>query len=379
MLSAFKNFAVTFLIALLIFGIIAYFATTFVAGTVESIFTSEKEQLGQIIDKSSADGEKKPEAYIPGADEISCDSFNFLFVTTDYLPDTYSDYILSADDLGWYDSQSIESTVGLLDGDYREAHLSSIVFVRADKSAGEFVYVYLTPQMRVYTNSGYHTLSEIYYIYGMDKLCEHIFALTGMEVDYSFLVSGYNIDTFATYAGTVQVDNPKDIYSDGRYNTYSMSSTVRGLDEEGNYTEYSQANEFILWAGKIDMTPSRLYSVLSVMEHSKADFTSKSSVVLDLAEAYVKLFAGLGESNLRDTLHNLIEIKEAISTDFKPADVSSLYDLFKCADAFESVKIAYPCDYRAGARSSADTFSSDNVKGLSLLSEYRKLGTDRIR
>lgn len=376
MLSALKNFAVTFLIALLIFGIIGYFATAFVAGTVESIFESEKESLDEIKNNdTNPTGDESDTSHVSRG-EITADSFNMLLVTTDYLPDTYDDYIRSAGDLEWYETQSSEATVGLLDGDYRTTHVSSIVLVRADKEHEEFVYLYLTPALRVYTNTGYHTLSEIYYLYGMDRLCEHISALVGMEIDYSFLVSGYNLSTFSTIAGTVTVNNPKDIYSDGRYNTYSMTTTRNVLDDSGSVVSVTNSNEFVIWTGEVELTPARLYSVLSVLEHSKADFTAKSTVVLDIAEAYIKHLASLGETTLRDTLYNLIDVKGAISTDFRPETVSRLYDLFACSDSYTSVKVAYPCDFRAADRSADDYFKPDNVKGLGLLEKYRKISSD---
>ena len=53
MLSALKNFGVTFLISALLFGVIAYFATLFVSNTVNSILDDEKNELDEII---SAEG-----------------------------------------------------------------------------------------------------------------------------------------------------------------------------------------------------------------------------------------------------------------------------------------------------------------------------------
>ena len=49
MLSALKNFGVTFLISALLFGVIAYFATLFVSSTVNSILDDESSELNDII------------------------------------------------------------------------------------------------------------------------------------------------------------------------------------------------------------------------------------------------------------------------------------------------------------------------------------------
>ena len=49
MLSALKNFAVTFVIAAVVFGTIGYFATRFVTATVSDILDSEKTELDNIL------------------------------------------------------------------------------------------------------------------------------------------------------------------------------------------------------------------------------------------------------------------------------------------------------------------------------------------
>ena len=93
MLSALKNFGVTFLISALLFGVIAYFATLFVSNTVNSILDDESNELNDIISSEGslpeetdapADTPSEPEKDLPEGE-----SFDFLLVTTDYRPDLY--------------------------------------------------------------------------------------------------------------------------------------------------------------------------------------------------------------------------------------------------------------------------------------------------
>ena len=53
MLSAFKNFFITFLIAALVFGAAAYFATRFLTDTISGIFDMEANELDQILHQNS--------------------------------------------------------------------------------------------------------------------------------------------------------------------------------------------------------------------------------------------------------------------------------------------------------------------------------------
>ena len=375
MLSALKNFGVTFLVSALIFGVIAYFATTFVTGQVEGILRSEKEQLDSII-KDSENSSEIVDGDTPShsSDEkIDGDSFSFLIVTTDYMPGVYNDYILSADDTAVYTGAPAETTVGLLSGNYREAHVSSIVLVRADKENKAFVYMYITPHIRVSTAGGNRTLSEIYYLYGMDKLKDHVLALTGIRADYSFAVSGYDFDEFSTIAGTVMINNQKDVYFDGKYNTYAESCQVEGFDENGEKTIITVPNEHVLSSGELEMTGSRMYTALSVIEHSKSDLSSKQAVAISLAEGYVKTFGAMSESYLRDTLTNIISNRNVVSTDFVIGELSDRFDLFRRSGTFSSVKLNYPCTYKAATDNSPEYFRPDTEKGLEVLEKYRRV------
>ncbi|MBQ8332450.1 MAG: hypothetical protein IJX93_01595, partial [Clostridia bacterium] len=132
MLSALKNFGVTFLISAALFGIIAYFATGFVTSTVSSILDEEDSQLDDIIQNDPNGGETgNDSAGVPGNEEEvpEGESFNFLIITTDYRPDLYNDYQPTLDLMSqhnWYATPP-EDTMGSLSTDFREAEASSIV------------------------------------------------------------------------------------------------------------------------------------------------------------------------------------------------------------------------------------------------------------
>lgn len=375
MTSALKNFAVTFLIALVIFGIIAYFATSVVTGTVQSILKSEKENLSSIIGEAD-DPSDQPgnEPLLPDSaqGEINGESFTFLLAVTDYRPDEYDDYILSASSTNKYIDAHPASTVGLLGGNYREAHVSSLVLVRVDKETGTMVYLYVSPFMRVSTPDGERSLSEIYYRFGMDRLEEHLGALTGLSVDYTFLISGYNLDDFTGVAGTVLVNNPRDVYNDGKYNTYSTHTVKNVYDEDGERRTVSVPNEYVLYTGDLEMTAERLFEALSVIEHSKSDVGTKQVVATSVSEEYIENLSSLSQSALRDFLTNVITTKGIVVTDFDVNELNEIYELFSHAGEFESQKIMYPCSYIAATDGTPDGFRPNIDEALKTLERYRK-------
>ena len=149
MLSALKNFGVTFLIAAILFGIIAYFATGFVTGTVKNILEEEQTELDEII-HNEAEADNNPVTPDEGVTEEEekipeGESFNFIIYSTDYRPDLYDNYSPALSvmyNTDWY-SVPADETAGLLSGDYRTANLSSIMIVRIDKERRQVILIHL--------------------------------------------------------------------------------------------------------------------------------------------------------------------------------------------------------------------------------------------
>lgn len=298
-LSALKNFGVTFLLAIVIFGIIAYFATGFVTGTMTDILSTEHEKLDEIINNpdklpdETKDSETDPDDTTKK--EIYGDSFNFLIVTTDYRPDAYDTYLPTPEQIeeDHFSVDEPSELFGYLSGQYRKTNLTSIVIVRIDKEKEQVIYSYITPLMRVFTSSGYRTLSEVYDLYGTDKLAEYVNSMTGLAFKYTFMLNGYNMDEFIESAGAVSASIGKDIFNDGMYNTF-------------NYMSKNGANRYVLGMGYTKLDADSLYNASSVIEHSASDLTSKQTLSVELARSYLSFLAGLDEDHLMSVLAHLI-------------------------------------------------------------------------
>lgn len=320
MLSAFKNFGVTFLIAALLFGVIAYFATMFVTNTVNSIMTDEENKLNEIIENNenqtpvsnetdpvnNPTGTNQPNEKVPMGE-----SFNFLVLTTDYRPDLYNDYNPALDTMysvDWY-SVSADKTAGCLSDDYRKTGITSITLVRIDKESRQFTYTYFSPLTRVYTPTGNHTLSEVYTYYGINTLSDHINALTGIKTDYRILLNAYNFDEFSNLCGARTITLNTDIYQSADSYTTDIETTVQRIGEDGNpWTEHIP-NTLVLAAGEIEINEANLDILSSLSEKSNSDITAKEAYTAELIKAYMTALAEKSEDELRILLSKLI-IKE---------------------------------------------------------------------
>ena len=166
MLSAFKNFAVTFVIAAVVFGIVGYFATRFVTATVSDILDSEITELDSILSaetetesgtQSGAEGSESSSSDTenPAAEQTPAgESFAFLVITSGYRPELFRDYLPTTADLDSLRSKiagyvTASDSFGVLSKRYRERQATSITLVRADKERREYTYTYISPDTRV--------------------------------------------------------------------------------------------------------------------------------------------------------------------------------------------------------------------------------------
>ena len=315
MLSAFKNFGVTFLIAALLFGILAYFAIGFVTGTMNSIMSDEENELTEIMQNEDSqnlvNAETDPaQTQKPDSEAIPGESFNFVVITTDYRPDLYDNYKPTLEHMygtDWY-SVSSSDTRGCLSGEYREAKASSVVLVRADKEAKQYTYTSFSTEMQVYTTSGYHPLGEVYGLYGRQAIADHLHAMTGLQIKYTLLLNAYNYDEFIEICGTPKITLAKDIYrnADMVY-TLQLETTKENIGTDGYpWTEHIP-NTLVLPAGEIELTAENFEILNSVQVLNASDAAAKETWTVDSVKAFV---AALGSrEDLKPLLAQLITNK----------------------------------------------------------------------
>ncbi len=417
MLSAFKNFFVTLLIAFVIFGVAAYFASMFVTDTMNDILSSEKEQLDHIIENENEGASvplTPPEENDPFAD-IEGESFSLLITVTDYRPDLYSDYLpVNAEVLNErVASEDPYEGVGILSADYREAGACAMVLAVADKEQGKFTYTYLSTLTRVYTPTGYHTLGKVYNYYGGDSLAGYVHALTGIEADYTMVIRGHDLDEFVNYLGGVSVEVGKDIYFDGREYTTHYEYTKDAVDEEGVPYVAHIPNTFALGAGTVGIDSGNIYTLASLKERSMGDISVKEAYTVAAVKAYLTKLAAMDDTgliafvetltpNLPDQVEAVPEEStetaapdpanpwwtsdgvsegtenvlfepdtDVIETTFNTGALERIKGVLRAAGLFTHTTVSYPGSYVPAAEGSDAYFEPDTKKGIELLLPVR--------
>ena len=248
MLSAFRNFLVSFLISLVIFSIFSYLTVSYASGSM--ISRSENDQQGVAGETSAG-----PETTSPGENDdpekINGSSFNVLLIGTDLQESRFDDYDPSL----WLWKSSFHRMLevseitkkkqkGLFK--YRTFEADSMVLVRVDKERQEFTFTYIPGNMIVLSDVGNVRLGSLYMTGGPDLLRHKVEAITGLVIDYHVCVSVEKVVAVVNSIGIVDFDIPcdmnytdesQDLFIDIEKGTYRISGT--GAEKILRYNGYT--------------------------------------------------------------------------------------------------------------------------------------------
>ncbi len=243
MLSATKNFFLTFLIALVIFSMIAYMLVGLVLNNLLGI--------GEETTLAPEDTVSDPENNDSGSIGIQFgdtgESFNILLIGTDYRPSEFVDYdpemlerlygivndevtaVPPPSDIApkpgsvvsdeKYQSQdgivaddgSLIFSGGFYSIDYRVIETDALVLLRADKEREQFTITVFPTDAYVDMNGRYFKLSEIYGRYGLEVLLDKIYAITGMTIDHHAVISMTDFPQLVDTLGGITYNVPFDM------------------------------------------------------------------------------------------------------------------------------------------------------------------------
>lgn len=244
MLYSLKNFAITFLVAALLFGVVAYFVSGFLMKTVADPLGVDEEVLDRILsregeddttdlvssdetdppastdengvpfdtDPAQTDDTETPDGTaaevneaVAAAAKLKGDSFTALLIGTDYRPDDFDDYVEA------FKSGS-RAEYGVLSRRYRTVEADTILLVRVDKERGEFMFMNIPSYSYVLSGTQYFTLAELYSMNGRDYLIRKVEAMTGMTVDCYGVLNITELPAVLDELGGITYNVPYDIY-----------------------------------------------------------------------------------------------------------------------------------------------------------------------
>ncbi|MEE0969315.1 MAG: LCP family protein [Clostridia bacterium] len=318
MLQGFRNFILTFVISLAIFGIIAYFVVQLVLGAISAdtpVINNGPLQTGgeDYVENTGNDA----------LEELDGNSFNMLFLGLDYAPDIFYDYYdpNTADKLVEYDGGKVPGGL-VTDGEYRRISADTILLVCVSKERKEFAFTAISPGTMVKYGETTKCLSDIFEDDGLDALIETVHGLVNIPIDRYAMVSLNEFPDIIDIIGGVDFNVPCDMVYDDYKGGLHINITA-GLQELDGKT----ALEVLRFDKYENTTGSRLKTTIAFAKAVMSKMTDSELMFIRKAGAIFN------------------EAKQMVVTDFTAADLNSNLDLIFSYPDFTPVSLELPGTY----------------------------------
>lgn len=346
MLSATKNFVLTFIIALAVFGLIAYMIVGLVVNNLSGVGADET-----VPPEETTTDKEEDEGNIGIQFGNGGDSFNILLIGTDYRPSEFVDYdpemlemlygikkpqVLPAptpddikpapgqvisDEKFWSpdglvaEDGSLIFTGGFYEIDYRLIETDALVLIRADKERGQFTYTVFPTDAYVDMSGRYIPLSEVYGRYGLGTLLDKVYAMTGIMIDNYALVHMNDFPALVDTLGGIAYPVPCDM----------------------QYTDLAGGVSIDLKAGLQRLDGEGVLDLL--MFNSYTDGGSRAKTTADLLRKFISTFISITNYNRAPAV--FAQLHKAVDTDFSVNDFTNNIDLiFKYAQNNRELSVA---------------------------------------
>lgn len=344
MLSSLRNFVITFLIALLIFGPASYFLSDLLIECVGPGFGLD---VGESTPSTEPPATNDP-SNIKDPVSTNGTSFNMLIVGTDYQPDVLSDYRFDA--FANYplfnNAAGLDPTATLQDyATYRAINADTILLLRADKAHKQFVYSYIPSEMLVTCGGVEMTLSEAYTTLGIEYLVDKVTAITGFYIDFYTVIDMTGVESLIDELGGVTVNVPQDMhYSDPVQNLYIN-----------------------LKAGAQHLNGNNCLDLLRYNGYGQSPYINRGTVTLSVINSLADAIAKKPTLSIIEAVYQAA--KENATTTFGLSDLREHFDLITAYSSYTKHSISYPGEYRLhGGRM---MFIPDTNSAILTYSNYR--------
>ncbi len=335
MLSATKNFVLTFIIALIIFGLIAYMLVGLV---LNNLIGGDEETQTPEETTGEPEGNDGPASVKPDGGE----SFNILLIGTDYRPSEFVDYdpemlellygikkeeitpapppsdvrpnpgSVVSDKDHWSgdgmvaDDGSLIFNGGFYSVEYRLIETDALVLLRADKEREQFTFTVFPTDAYVDMSGKYVRLSEVYGRYGLEALLSKVYAMTGVTIDNYAVASMESLPALVDALGGISFNVPCDMH----------------------YVDRAGGIEIDLKAGLQRLDGEGVLDVLSFKDYT--DGGTREKTTAELLKRFITTFINVTNYNRAPAV--FAELEAMVDTDFGLDDFKKNIDLiFKYA------------------------------------------------
>ncbi len=310
MLSAFRNFLLTFIVSSLIFGVCAYFTVGLVldamSGTISGDDTTVESGDGDTINKQT-DTKPRTDTEPPFVEEINGETFNILLIGTDYQPGIFDDY-------DYFEKWTGD---GFPDKPNRPWRADAIIFLRVDKENRQFVFCSIPSNTKMFVDGEYMQLCDVLSKKGINYFSGKVSGLLGVTLDYHAVISVEAIAECVDAIGTVTYYVPENMKYDD-----SIQNLVIDLKKGTTNVDGAKAAQLLRYAGYKNGNAGRI------------------NTIIEFAKAMLAKFTNVTYLDRADDFYNAVV--ENIETNFTIDDLMNNLDLIFSYSKFEVLNKTYP-------------------------------------
>ncbi len=323
MLPSLRNFAITFLVSLAIFGALAYFLAGFAMESFARGFVQQGEEETVSPDtQDDAQGVFNPFENTDGNEitTIQGRSFNFVLVGLDYQADTFDDYHESMGDIltRALSGKQDDGVRNMLTYEMkRDISADAVVIGRIDKEDRRLVLTALSGNTRVFVDGVHTSLGSVFVDKGLDFFLGKVSALTGFSIDYYGVVSIPAMEHIIDQIGGLSFKVPCDM----------------------EYEDPVEELKIELKAGNQWLSGETAMQVLRYAGYEDRDI-SRMTVLRDMASAMLTSASKITTLSNAPTLYKTL--KNGVTTNLRLSDFTDNLDLIFRLEDFSVVSYAYP-------------------------------------
>lgn len=350
-MTSLKNFAITFCIALVLFGVIALILSPMAVRGLGGTTSDEEVPVGADTQEAEQSGEKK-KIDLSG---VKGESFTALLIGVDYLPDSRDNYNAVFDSsVVSYGEPQIGSGSLLSEEDIADKYLTynkqrvttcdSIMLVQFNRERQAVSAISIPGNTRVLLDGNNVSLGRVLPKKGIAFFCEKIEALTGLHVDHYMLLTPKLFVNVINTLGGVPFEVPQDMY----------------------YEDPVEKLEISISQGKQTLSGQTALSMLRYVGYADGDLGR-----MKLARTFVhSLFSQLNyftaSASAADRFSAIIPF---IYSDMHLEDFLAVQDLVFCYDDFVKEELTYPGQQVTLANESY--YEPDVATATEMFLEYR--------
>lgn len=330
--SSARNFIITFFVSLIVFGVAAYFVSSFVTSTLTESF-EDKDAVSLDIITVESNTEQNGEDASDVFDSIKGESFDFVIIGTDYQPDILNDYDIES-----------KYTDGFPKRRNREYKADAVAVVRFDKEGKKLLISTIPTTMRLEVGGIITTLGDVYRENGLEYFLDKLTALTGFELDKYFVIDINDFPALINTIGGVNFNVPENMSYEDKEQKLKID-----LKKGNQYINGDKAAQLLRFNDYVNPDNSRAKTTAEFML-TVADKLSEASFI-EKATSYFTSF------------------KKYFTTNYTADDLLENLDMISHYADFEKVITVYPGKYLTVG--GAQRFEPDIKAAVSDYASYR--------